>query len=209
MRIEILSNNLLETNTYIVIKEDKCLIIDPGSNYKDIKTTLNKNYLTPVGVILTHAHFDHFLSASQVALDNNVELYVHTKSIPMLYEPELNYSSLMSIVNPLVLDKKVVVKTLSEGEANINDFNFKVLHVPGHCPDHICLYFKDEEIVFSGDTLFKLGIGRSDFPNGNEKTLLSNIKNKLLRLPDDTVVYPGHSKSTTIRFEKERNTFLR
>lgn len=208
MKIEVLSNNLLETNTYLVIEAEKCLLIDPGSNYQAIKTYINKNYLTLVGVVLTHAHFDHFLSANQVISEYNVPLYVHHKSIPLLYDSELNVSSLMPTIKPLKLAESVEVNTLSEGSTEIDSFQCKVYHVPGHSPDHICLYFEAEETLFSGDTLFKLGIGRSDFLDGNENQLIKNIKNKLLRLPDETVVYPGHGNSTTIGFEKERNYYL-
>jgi|SRR5690554_5961929 len=209
MIVKTLSNNLLQVNTYFIIDNDKCLIVDPGSNTKKILEIINKEKINVVGVVLTHAHFDHFLSCNEINHYFNVPLYVHPKGIELLYNPEKNVSAFIPHMSLLELDENILVTTINEETKDIAGFKLNVFHVPGHSPDGICLYFKDSKIVFSGDSLFKLSIGRSDFYSGNEKQLIKNIKNKLFSLPDDTIVYPGHGPTTTIGYEKKNNLYLK
>lgn len=209
MIIKTFSNNLLQVNTYFLINEDKCLIIDPGSNSKKIREIIEQENLTVLGIILTHAHFDHFMSCNELNQYYNVPLYVHPSSIELLYDPRKNVSALIPYVKELILDKNILITTINEDTTNIEGFNVEVIHTPGHSPDGICLYFKEDKALFSGDTLFKLSIGRSDFYLGNEKELITNIKNKIFTLPDDITVYPGHGPKTTIIYEKEHNMYLK
>ncbi|HEY8364109.1 MAG TPA: MBL fold metallo-hydrolase [Haloplasmataceae bacterium] len=209
MRVEIFSNNLIQVNTYFIIKDNKCLLIDPGSNAKKILKFINDECLEVEGVVLTHAHFDHFYSANEILLTLNVPLYVHSKGVEALYDPDKNISSAFRAIIPLKLDKNILVSTINEETRQIGSFKLRVFHVPGHSPCGICLYFPEEKMVFSGDSLFKLSIGRTDFYNGNEEQLLTNIKNKLLRLPEDTIVYPGHGPKTTIGYEIKNNLYIR
>ena len=209
MRVIVSSNNLIQVNTYFVIKDDKCLIIDPGSNVKQISRIIEEEALNVVGVVLTHTHFDHFLGCNEINKMYDLPLYVHPKGVEMLYDSEKNESAGILRARQLRLDTDILVTTINEETKNIASFNVNIFHIPGHSPDGIAIYFKEDKIVFSGDSLFKLSIGRSDFYKGDEKQLITNVKNKLFSLPDDTVVYPGHGPSTTIGYEKKNNPYLR
>lgn len=209
MDIEKMSNNLLQVNTYFLIDNEKCLLIDPGSNHKKIIDIINKKYLNLVGIVLTHAHFDHFIACNTLNETFNVPLYVHKLSVPSLYDPNLNISGFFSAIQNLILNKNIEVIEINEQTKNIETFNVDIFHTPGHSPGSISLYFKNEKAVFSGDALFKNSIGRTDFINCDEKKLIKNIKNKLFKLPDDTIVYPGHGEKTTIGFEKKHNYLIR
>ena len=209
MIIKTFANNLLQVNTYFLIEDNKCLIIDPGSNFKKINEIIMEENLHVEGVVLTHAHFDHFLSCNELFYHYNIPLYVHHKGLELLYDPEKNVSAFIPYMKKLILDKNVLVTTINEETKEIAGFKLKVFHVPGHSPDGICLYFKEDKVVFSGDALFKLSIGRSDFYLGDEKQLITNIKNKLFSLPDDTTVYPGHGPTTTIGYEKKNNLYIK
>ncbi len=209
MKLEKFNQNYLEVNTYFIIEDNHCLLIDPGSNIKGILKYINNHHLNVLGVILTHAHFDHFISCNEVIKYFDVPLYVHKKANDLLYQGNQNLSSYVPEISSIVLDKNVVVKNINEETKVVEGFKLNVLHVPGHSPDSICLYFKEEKILISGDALFKLSIGRTDFHYSNTKQLLKNIKNKLFRLPDDTMVYPGHGDNTTIGHEKKHNPYLK
>lgn len=209
MNIDVFSNNFLQTNTYFLIQDNDCFLIDPGSNSKQIIKIIEKNHLIIKGVILTHAHFDHFISCNEINQLFDVPLYIHKNGIEILYDPKKNVSAYVGQIPPLSLDKNIEVIEVNEETKQIGDFQLKIFHTPGHSPEGICLYFKDDKLLISGDTLFKLGIGRSDFYNGNEKQLITNIKNKLFKLPDDTIVYPGHGDKTTIGYEKKHNKYIR
>ncbi len=209
MKIETFSNNFLQTNTYFLIQNNDCLIVDPGSNSKQIIKIVEKNQFVVKGVILTHAHFDHFISCNEINLLFNVPLYIHKKGIDLLYDPEKNLSSYMVQIPPLFLNKSINVFEINEETNQIENFLIKIIHTPGHSPEGICLYFKENGFLISGDTLFKSGIGRTDLYNGNEKQLIVNIKSKLFKLPEDTIVYPGHGDKTTIGYEKKYNQFVK
>ncbi len=210
MRVEVFSNNLLQVNTYFLIQDDNsCLVIDPGNNVKELMKIIDKKKLNVVGVVLTHAHFDHFLGCNEINLIFSVPLFVHSKSLELLKDPEKNVSSFIPQLKPLVLDDRIEIITINEETKQILNFPVHIYHVPGHSPDSIGLYFKNDSILFSGDALFKNSIGRTDFYYGNEKQLLTNIKNKLFRLPDDTLVYPGHGEKTTIGSEKKYNPYIK
>ncbi len=209
MRIEVFSHNVVNVNTYFLIQNNDCLLIDPGSNTKQILKKIDDNGLNVLGVILTHAHFDHFLSCNEINQLFNVPLYVHPKGVEMLYDPEKNVSAAIPRVPPQLINQNVLVSTINEETKEIEGFTLNVLHVPGHSPDSVCLYFKEEKVVFTGDALFKLSIGRTDFYKGNEKQLITNIKNKLFTLPDETIVYPGHGPESTIGYEKKNNYYIK
>lgn len=209
MIVEIISNNFLEVNTYFLIQDNNCLLIDPGSNTKQIIKIIDKNQLNLKAVVLTHAHFDHFMSCNEINQIFDVPIYIHSKGIELLYDASKNVSDYVPGLTPLVLNENILVKKINEETKDIEGFKLNVFHVPGHSPDSICIYFKDEKIVFSGDALFKLGVGRTDFYYGNEKQLYTNIKNKLFKLPEDTLVYPGHGEHTTIGFERKNNPYIR
>ena len=213
MHIDRLVLGAYENNCYIIRDSKKaadCIIIDTGLSSTLLIDFLRKNNLNPQTLILTHGHGDHI--AGITSLRNNfgqIKVCIHKADSHMLSNARDNLSVLVgakitAIPADILLDK--------EEQIEYADISLQIIHTPGHSPGGICLYNKDEKILFSGDTLFAGSVGRTDFPGyDTEKCmaqLISNIKNKLLVLPEDTKVLPGHGESTTIRQEKLYNPYL-
>ena len=192
----------LETNCYILAEDSNspAIIIDPGSDAPKIKAFLEKNKLTPALIINTHGHFDH------IACDNefDVPIYVHQLDIPLLTDPARNLSSLFLISYSV----KGRVRPVDDKEKiELGNIVLEVIHTPGHTPGGISLRCGD--MLFSGDTLFLEGVGRTDLPGGSTEALVKSIREKLFVLSDDVRVFPGHGPETTIGFEKRYNPFLK
>lgn len=160
MKIERVIVGDLQTNCYILIINDKCIVIDPGDEYEKIKSRICDKDV--VGVIITHSHFDHIGA--------------------------LNYFD-----NSLILKKE----NLEEKEYSIDKFKFNVIYTPGHKDDSITIYFKEYNVMFTGDFLFKDTIGRMDLPGGNKKDMINSL-NKMKKYNKDIVIYPGHGDKSTL-----------
>lgn len=197
----------MQTNCYILYKDDlTCLIVDPGDEGDRLIRILRDNNLSPVGIILTHAHFDHIGAVDRVRDEYQIPVYIHENEKDWLSTPSLNLSSHMGTEGIKI--KKADVLIDGEKKWSIGSFTFQVFETPGHSPGSISLYFKDENIVLAGDALFYGSIGRTDFPGGNHDQLIKSIHDKLLVLPEETAVLPGHGPSTTIGDEMNSNPFL-
>ncbi|MFH1479562.1 MAG: MBL fold metallo-hydrolase [Candidatus Omnitrophota bacterium] len=186
----------IETNCYIAGDEDtkEVFIIDPGGDYKKIKELIDKNSLKPKAIINTHGHGDHILANKDLKLP----IWIHRDDADFLSDPSKN----MSLMMGGFLSAGHASRLLGEGDIlKIGKYSLEVIHTPGHTPGCICL--KGDKVLFSGDTLFCNGIGRTDFPYGSYEDIVASIKNNLFKLDDDLVVYPGHGPSTTIGREKE------
>ncbi len=209
MRIDTFALGEYETNCYILRESSSardCLIVDIGLEHGRLIDFLHRKKLNPVAVILTHGHIDHIAGVAALRAEfPDTKVYIHKLDADMLTEAGSNLSAMMGQVfttepaDLFVEDKSVI------DEAGIK---LEVFHTPGHTPGGICLYSKDNGIVFTDDTLFADSIGRTDFPGSSMAQLISNIREKLLTLPDDTIVYPGHGPTTTIAHEKAHNQFL-
>jgi glyoxylase-like metal-dependent hydrolase (beta-lactamase superfamily II) len=192
------------SNCYIVGSEatKEGMIIDPGAEAKEIMRTVEKLGLKIKLIVLTHRHPDHVGAAAQVKHDTKAPLASHAECAK--YLPQ---SPSYVFEEPFEGAPKPE-RLLADGDTiDIGDLNFKVLHTPGHTPCGISLY--GEGHVFTGDTLFNYGIGRYDLIDGDYNALIKGIKTKLLTLPPETVVRPGHGPDSTIATEKRANTFLR
>ncbi|MBA7638356.1 hypothetical protein ES703_46011 [subsurface metagenome] len=216
MKIDRLILGAYETNCYVLRKEScglresatakDCLIVDAGLGADRLINFLKEHKLNPVAVVLTHGHIDHIAGVAALRAEfADIKVYIHKVDAKMLTEAEHNLSALAGVpfsADPadLLIEAGDVIEQAS--------IKLQVLHTPGHTPGGICLYSKDEGIVFTDDTLFADSIGRTDFPNGSKSQLLNSIKEKLFTLPDETKVYPGHGPITTIAREKEHNQFF-
>ncbi|MBI4707010.1 MAG: MBL fold metallo-hydrolase [Candidatus Omnitrophica bacterium] len=195
----------LEVNCYIVAEHEDghAIIIDPGSEERKIKKVLEKYKLKPGFVINTHGHYDHIGSDDGF----NVPVYVYEKEVDFLRDPNLNLSGIFSKPSWV----KAEIRPVKDADIlELGGICLKVLHIPGHTPGGIALLMTAPQgnIVFTGDTLFCRGIGRSDLNGGDGAILIKTIKQKLMSLSDETIVYPGHGPSTTIGEERLDNPFL-
>ncbi|MDO5028270.1 MAG: MBL fold metallo-hydrolase [Bacillota bacterium] len=195
-----------QMNSYILWDQEskEGAIIDPGYDFYLIDKTIKENEIKPKFILLTHSHGDHIGAAKELKENyKDLLLYVHQAEVEMINNPELNLSKLTQ----MEAVKIQADKTFEDGQIfNLGDTEIKAIHTPGHSPGGTC--FLVDNILFSGDTLFSLSVGRSDFYFGDQDQLIHSIKTKLLTLEDRTAVYPGHGPETTIGRERERNPFL-
>lgn len=194
-----------EVNCYILAScpDSEAIIIDPGDEVAKIKSILTKHKLRPAFIINTHGHIDHIGSDDCFG----VPVYVHRKDKDLLLNPKLNLSSFLT--SPFSIKSKIQVLE-DQDLITLEDLELEVLYTPGHTPGGISLLLKKpkNKILFSGDTLFCQGIGRTDFAGADSDTLVQSIKKRLLVLPDDTLVLPGHGPSSSIGRERSANPFL-
>jgi len=195
----------LQVNCYILGPDQtkRAIIIDPGADSKKIKDVLQKNGLVPAMVINTHGHFDH-IGCDE---DFGAPVYIHRDDAVLLRNPRLNLSALLT--NAFTVSSPV--KELEDKEIiKLDEIELEVIHTPGHTPGGICLLMKSpvNNILFTGDTLFCESVGRTDFEKADELALIHSIRGRLLVLPDETIIYPGHGPISEIGYEKQHNLFL-
>lgn len=190
-------------NTYLVIdSSNNCFCIDPSVKYDGIKNYIKKNDLNLKGVLLTHGHFDHMRGVELLLNEFNIPLYIGFADELLLKDPYLNCSdyfgsqSIKINVNPIVISDQEVIHGLDE--------DIIVIATPYHTAGSVCYYRKESKILFSGDSLFKAGFGRDDLPNSVPQKRKDSIS-KILNLPEDVKVYPGHGQFTTIKAERILN----
>ena len=206
MILESLCLGPFQVNCYILAAENnsKAIIIDPGDEEKKIRRVLDIHRLEPALIINTHGHIDHIGCNDKFG----VPVYIHRMDLAMLKDPKLNLSNFLQ---PASYHMQSQVKAMEDKEKiELGLIELEVMHTPGHTPGGICLLLKkpQNKILFSGDTLFYQGIGRTDFPGADEGQLIKSIKEKLFALPEDTIIYPGHGASSTIGEEKKNNPFI-
>lgn len=188
------------TNCYICMNQEtkEGFIVDPGADGLKISANISRLEMIPKAILLTHGHFDHVEAVEGLKNRYDIPVIVGEKEDRLLLDKRMNLSAMFG--NPLQV---CADKFLSDGEKiTVAGFKIQYIHTPGHTPGSGCYYLADNEVLFSGDTLFQASRGRTDFPGGSEAAILNSIKNKLLTLPGDTEVYPGHMEITTIDSEK-------
>ena len=196
----------LETNAYLVWDEDTKdgVLIDPGEFSHSLRSCIASEQLKIHYILNTHGHFDHIGGNADAARATKAKIVCHKLDAPMLENPMLNGAALFGFVIPL----SKADKTVDDGDVLVaGSIRIRVFHTPGHSAGGVSYYIGS--MLFSGDTLFAGGIGRYDLPGGSSEVLLRSIREKLLTLPDDTQVYPGHGPESTIGIERETNPFLR
>lgn len=210
MRIHKNTNPVAAENTYYVEGEQEILVIDPGSNWTVIQEKIQQLQKPITAILLTHTHYDHILSLEKVRETfGHPPVYVAKEEASWLMDPIANLSGL-----PRHADLEDVICQPAENLYqydhlyHLGEFQFLVLHTPGHSAGGVSLLFPDQELVFSGDALFRGSIGRVDLPTGNLETLLTSIRQELFTLPSHYTVYPGHGGDTTIGHEKNFNPFF-
>ena len=194
------------TNCYFVYSEDTkdAIVFDPADNGDYLYEKLKDNGISVKAIFLTHGHFDHIYGVKKLKELSGAKVYASVDEVEVLKDPDKNVSEMFGRVISMEPDE-----TFNDLDViTIAGMTFQVLATPGHTAGSVCFYFKDDNILIAGDTLFEGSVGRTDFPTGSMKTLVESINSKLMVLPDNTRVYPGHGGTTTIGDERQNNPFI-
>ena len=192
------------TNCYIVADEKtkEAMIVDPGGEAEKIIEMINILGVKVKYIVLTHCHADHTGALKEIKTALGGKILVHRFENDGLVNPDINLEDYVGEHHTFIeADSRV-----DDGDIiHVGDLEFKIIHTPGHTKGGICLYCSKEKLLFSGDTLFRGTWGRTDLPTGDINEIMKSITNKLLILPEDTIIYPGHRK---IFYDKRRRTNL-
>ncbi|MHB8096594.1 MAG: MBL fold metallo-hydrolase [Erysipelotrichaceae bacterium] len=197
MEIRTLTLGIYQTNTYLIVNNNEVIVIDPVSKADRIQALLNEGEKV-VGICLTHGHFDHIGAVDDLVNIYQCPVYIHEDDFELTQDPEKNYSQ----------TKKIKLKSkisFYSDNMRIKSFGFEVIHTPGHTKGSVCLRF--EENLFTGDTLFKGSIGRTDLYGASPQEMKQSLRT-LRSLTNNYLIYPGHEGSTTLFDELKRNPYL-
>ena len=206
LRLESLVLGPVQTNCYFAMNREtkELFLVDPADHAERISERVDMLQACPKAILLTHGHFDHIGAVRAVADHYGIPVFIEKEEAPLLEDASLNASLLMMGKAQSVRADRL----LSDGETlQIAGFTVQVLHTPGHTAGGACFYLPEEEVLFSGDTLFCGSVGRTDLPTGSMRELRKSLHEVLYRLPDTTMVFPGHGESTDIAFEKKYNPY--
>lgn len=206
MKVEKFVTGIIGTNCYLAVNEEtkQAVVIDPAASPARLMEHIREEGLKIEAILLTHGHFDHIMGIDGFLKEYAVPVYVHEQDLPMMEDPRWNQSAVYTA--GYTFSKAEPVR---DGQIlSYAGYEFKVLHTPGHTPGGCCYYVESEHVLFSGDTLFQRSVGRTDFEGSSMSDLIRGIREKLMTLPDDTHVYPGHMGETMIGYEREQNPFI-
>lgn len=197
---------MVGTNCYLLCNMDikECVLIDPADSQDEISRMIDESGCSLKGILLTHGHFDHIIAADAVRDKYGVKVYASCDEKNTLEQPHINLGEAYG----LKLSVKADVWHKDGEILKLAGFDIEALHTPGHTEGGSCYYIREIGVLFSGDTLFCGSVGRTDFPGGSMSEIVRSIKEKVMVLPDDTKVYPGHGEGTSVGYERENNPFL-
>mgnify|MGYP002525424452 CR=1 FL=1 len=204
--------NHFGVNTYIIFDQDtkECAVVDPAAkeSFEDAQLTqyFDEHQFTPTMILLTHAHIDHIAGLKQICQTYNLPVTMHPDGLKLIKQAQA-YASMLGF-DIQSLDELAVQPIQDNDTLTVGNIAIECRYVPGHCPGSMCYVLHDEQIVLTGDALFCGSIGRTDLPGGDYPLLIEKIKTRLLTLPDNYLVLPGHGETTNIYDEKHHNGFL-
>ncbi|CUX38891.1 MBL fold metallo-hydrolase [Clostridium sp. C105KSO13] len=206
MKIERFVIGIISTNCYLVQNEEsnECFLVDPGACPKKLVDHIKSSGLDMKAILLTHGHFDHILGIDGFLKEFPVPVYAHEAEKELLKDASLNSS--VTYGPGYTFSDACYLKDWEK--LTVAGMEIETIYTPGHTSGGCCYYIQSEGVLFSGDTLFRASIGRTDFPTGSSSQLIHSIQERLMCLPGETKVYPGHMDETTIDFEQAHNPFL-
>ena len=204
MEIVCFGGGILDSNAYLLYQNDIGVLIDAGVRTDSVMEKLDALNVSLKYIILTHGHADHIYNANKIREKTNAQIIAHENEALLLNDPDGNCSYFVGYT-PKTVVPDILVK--DEQILKVANNEFKFIYTPGHTIGGMCI--KCGSMLFSGDTLFRTSVGRTDFKTGDQESLKKSIRNKLYTLKDGTIVYPGHGKTTTIGYEKKNNFFVK
>jgi glyoxylase-like metal-dependent hydrolase (beta-lactamase superfamily II) len=204
---EVLPVGMLQCNCIILGDEAtrEAIVIDPGDEIPRIQAVLDQHGLKVQQILLTHAHIDHVAGAARLRRLTGAPIYLNQQDMQLLQMLDMQAGWLGIPTPETVAPDASAEEGLQVGLPHLQGY---VLHTPGHTEGSICLHFPEQHLLIAGDTLFAGSIGRTDLPGGDFRKILESLKDKVMQLPDDIAVIPGHGPATTIGTERESNPFL-
>ncbi|MEG1847834.1 MAG: MBL fold metallo-hydrolase [Lachnospiraceae bacterium] len=205
LQIERLVLGSVQTNCYYLYRKGhtEAVCIDPADRGADLYAALKEQGLSVQGILLTHGHFDHILGVKQLRDLAGCKVYAYEGEQELLADATMNVSAQMS--HPVSIEADILLR--DSERVTIADMTCTVIATPGHTAGSCCYYYEAEGVLFSGDTLFQESVGRTDFPTGSSAALGRSLREKLMILPENVKVYPGHGDETTIGYEARYNPY--
>lgn len=189
----------LQANCYLLVQDKECILIDPADDASFLLEEISRQNLNLVGMLATHGHFDHVMAVGEIQLSLPVPFYIHNKDLFLIKRLKETAKHFLGF-EPYIISPSII-EFLPKGKLKIENFKFQIIPTPGHTPGGSCFYFRDEQAIFTGDTLFKEAIGRTDLSYSSKDDLHDSLKT-LFKLPSETTVYPGHGEESLIGSEE-------
>jgi glyoxylase-like metal-dependent hydrolase (beta-lactamase superfamily II) len=202
---------LAGTNCWVIApgRGGAAVVVDAPPDAAGVADLLARNDLYPTALLLTHAHIDHLGAAGSVASSHQAAVYLHPDDEWLAADPEAQLRTLWGALPPGDYTQPDRYETLAHGQVlDLAGLTLEVVHTPGHTPGHCCFHVPSEGLLFSGDQLFAGSIGRTDLPGGDHEALMRSMKERIVTLPVETRVLPGHGPTTTLSHELATNPFL-
>ncbi|WP_167955945.1 MBL fold metallo-hydrolase [Anaerosporobacter faecicola] len=197
----------VRTNCYTLVNQEtkECIIVDPGGEKEKIENKIQSLQCKPVAILLTHGHFDHILAVKDLVEEYGIPVYANAEEREVLINDEYNLSvdfngaSYTCDANHYLQDGELLT---------LGGFTVKAIATPGHTKGGMCYYFMDEQILVTGDTLFRETVGRTDLPTSNMRQIIHSVCHQLESVADEAVVLPGHGETTTMSYERKNNPYM-
>ena len=194
----------MQANCYFLIQDKECLIVDPGDSADFILEEVQRRNLKVVGLLATHGHFDHVMAVGEIQVSlgivNALPLHMHKNDEFLIRRLKETAKHFLRYDPAIILPQQF--EFVTERSMSIGSFQFEVIYTPGHTPGSCCFYFTEEQSLFTGDVLFKEGVGRYDFSYSNKTDLFQSLQ-KLFELDEVVSIYPGHGEDSLLQIEKE------